>query len=436
MRMVDLINKKRLGEELSAEEIRFIIKGFTDGSIQDYQMAAWMMAVVFQGMTYGEIAELTSAMVATGDTVDLSPLGGIKVDKHSTGGVGDTTTLVVAPLVAACGGTVAKMSGRGLGHTGGTLDKLESIDGVCIEKSVDEMIEIVKKTGLAVIGQSKNLVPADKMMYALRDVTATVKSIPLIASSIMSKKIAAGANAIVLDVKTGNGAFMETVEEAEELSSTMGGIGKHLGRRTVAIITDMNQPLGRAVGNGLEVKEAVEVLRGEIAKDDPLYQVCMLLGGKMLQLSGIAKDDAEAVAMLARAIENGSGLERLKAMVTELGGNASMLDNPESLCKTELTLDLAAPEGGYIYALDAMKIGIASSMLGAGRTKKGDKIDYAVGLVLNKRRGDRVEKGEPLFKLYINDKTNLDAVKKMLLDAVKIGSEQPAPMPMVYKVIE
>lgn len=436
MRMVDLINKKRLGEELSAEEIRFIIKGFTDGSIQDYQMAAWMMAVVFQGMTYGEIAELTSAMVATGDTVDLSPLGGIKVDKHSTGGVGDTTTLVVAPLVAACGGTVAKMSGRGLGHTGGTLDKLESIDGVCIEKSVDEMIEIVKKTGLAVIGQSKNLVPADKMMYALRDVTATVKSIPLIASSIMSKKIAAGANAIVLDVKTGNGAFMETVEEAEELSSTMVGIGKHLGRRTVAIITDMNQPLGRAVGNGLEVKEAVEVLRGEIAKDDPLYQVCMLLGGKMLQLSGIAKDDAEAVAMLERAIENGSGLERLKAMVTELGGNASMLDNPESLCKTELTLDLAAPEGGYIYALDAMKIGIASSMLGAGRTKKGDKIDYAVGLVLNKRRGDRVEKGEPLFKLYINDKTNLDAVKKMLLDAVKIGSEQPAPMPMVYKVIE
>lgn len=436
MRMVDLINKKRLGEELSAEEIRFIIKGFADGTIQDYQMAAWMMAVVFQGMTYGEIAELTSAMVATGDTVDLSALDGIKVDKHSTGGVGDTTTLVVAPLVAACGGTVAKMSGRGLGHTGGTLDKLESIDGVCIEKSVDEMIEIVKKTGLAVIGQSKNLVPADKMMYALRDVTATVKSIPLIASSIMSKKIAAGANAIVLDVKTGNGAFMETVEEAEELSSTMVGIGKHLGRRTVAIITDMNQPLGRAVGNGLEVKEAVEVLRGEIAKDDPLYQVCMLLGGKMLQLSGIAKDDAEAVAMLERAIENGSGLERLKAMVTELGGNASMLDNPESLCKTELTLDLASPEGGYIYALDAMKIGIASSMLGAGRTKKGDKIDYAVGLVLNKRRGDRVEKGEPLFKLYINDKTNLDAVKKMLLDAVKIGSEQPAPMPMVYKVIE
>ncbi len=436
MRMVDLINKKRLGEELSAEEIRFIIKGFADGSIQDYQMAAWMMAVVFQGMTYGEIAELTSAMVATGDTVDLSPLGGIKVDKHSTGGVGDTTTLVVAPLVAACGGTVAKMSGRGLGHTGGTLDKLESIDGVCIEKSVDEMIDIVKKTGLAVIGQSKNLVPADKMMYALRDVTATVKSIPLIASSIMSKKIAAGANAIVLDVKTGNGAFMETVEEAEELSNTMVGIGKHLGRRTVAIITDMNQPLGRAVGNGLEVKEAVEVLRGEIAKDDPLYQVCMLLGGKMLQLSGIAKDDAEAVAMLERAIENGSGLERLKAMVTELGGNASMLDNPECLCKTELTLDLAAPESGYIYALDAMKIGIASSMLGAGRTKKGDKIDYAVGLVLNKRRGDRVEKGEPLFKLYINDKTNLDAVKKMLLDAVKIGSEQPAPMPMVYKVIE
>lgn len=436
MRMVDLINKKRLGEELSAEEIRFIIKGFTDGSIQDYQMAAWMMAVVFQGMTYGEIAELTSAMVATGDTVDLSALDGIKVDKHSTGGVGDTTTLVVAPLVAACGGTVAKMSGRGLGHTGGTLDKLESIDGVCIEKSVDEMIEIVKKTGLAVIGQSKNLVPADKMMYALRDVTATVKSIPLIASSIMSKKIAAGANAIVLDVKTGNGAFMETVKEAEELSNTMVGIGKHLGRRTVAIITDMNQPLGRAVGNGLEVKEAVEVLRDEIAKDDPLYQVCMLLGGKMLQLSGIAKDDAEAVAMLERAIENGSGLERLKAMVTELGGNASMLDNPESLCKTELTLDLASPEGGYIYALDAMKIGIASSMLGAGRTKKGDKIDYAVGLVLNKRRGDRVEKGEPLFKLYINDKTNLDAVKKMLLDAVKIGSEQPAPMPMVYKVIE
>lgn len=436
MRMVDLINKKRLGEELSAEEIRFIIKGFADGTIQDYQMAAWMMAVVFQGMTYGEIAELTSAMVATGDTVDLSALDGIKVDKHSTGGVGDTTTLVVAPLVAACGGTVAKMSGRGLGHTGGTLDKLESIDGVCIEKSVDEMIEIVKKTGLAVIGQSKNLVPADKMMYALRDVTATVKSIPLIASSIMSKKIAAGANAIVLDVKTGNGAFMETVKEAEELSNTMVGIGKHLGRRTVAIITDMNQPLGRAVGNGLEVKEAVEVLRDEIAKDDPLYQVCMLLGGKMLQLSGIAKDDAEAVAMLERAIENGSGLERLKAMVTELGGNASMLDNPESLCKTELTLDLASPEGGYIYALDAMKIGIASSMLGAGRTKKGDKIDYAVGLVLNKRRGDRVEKGEPLFKLYINDKTNLDAVKKMLLDAVKIGSEQPAPMPMVYKVIE
>ena len=334
MRMVDLIIDKREGKAHTREEINYIIREYTAGNIPDYQMSAWLMAVCWQGMTEREVSELTSAMMHSGDVVDLSDIPGIKVDKHSTGGVGDTTTLVIAPLVAACGGTVAKMSGRGLGHTGGTLDKLESVPGVCIEKNIDEFKDIVRRIGLCVIGQSGNLVPADKLMYALRDVTGTVESIPLIASSIMSKKLAAGTDAIVLDVKCGTGAFMHTPKQAEKLARTMVKIGDALGRKTVALITDMDQPLGMAVGNGLEVREAIEVLSGTVKEGDMLYEVCMLLAENMLMLSGLAADEGEAREKLTKAIETGAGLRKLEQMLTALGARdaKACIADPDSLC--------------------------------------------------------------------------------------------------------
>lgn len=435
MRMVDLITTKRNGGALSGAEIKYIIDGYVTGSIPDYQMSAWMMAVLFKGMTEEETAELTMAMTRSGDMVDLSSIPGIKVDKHSTGGVGDTTTLIVAPLVAACGGTVAKMSGRGLAHSGGTLDKLESIPGVNINRSIEDFIRIVRKTGVCVIGQTGDLAPADKLMYALRDVTGTVESIPLIASSIMSKKIAAGADAVVLDVKMGGGAFMHTLEEARKLARAMVRIGERVGLKTVAVITDMNQPLGMAVGNGLEVKEAVEALSGGVPEGDPLYEVSMLLAENMLVLAGAAEDVTQARKKLKGALESGEGLEKLIQMVTALGGDPMHLKDPQRLVQVRFKEPLLARSGGYVTSVNAEKIGLAAQVLGAGREKKTDIIDPNVGVVMNKRLGDSVSAGESLAMLYANDDQRLREAEKILGGAVNVGPSQPQSAPIVYDVI-
>ena len=437
MRMVDLIEKKVNGGTLSGDEIRYIVNGFTDGSIPDYQMSAFQMAVVFNGMTDRETADLTMAMMHSGDVVDLSDLRGVKVDKHSTGGVGDTTTLVIAPLVAACGGTVAKMSGRGLGHTGGTLDKLESIPGVCIEQPMERFKAIVNEIGVAVIGQTGNLVPADKKMYALRDVTATVRSIPLIASSIMSKKLAAGTDAIVLDVKTGTGAFMQTVDEAEKLAHLMVSIGKLVGRECVAVITDMNQPLGLAVGNALEVREAVELLSGKIPAGDPLYEVCMLLGVHMMRLSKLAETEVEAREKLESALHSGVGLTKLRQMIAAEGGDASYisLDRIDELCRVRTILNVYPKRAGYISSMNAERIGTAAQILGAGRATKEESIDPAVGLVMKKRLGDFIRADEPLCVMYVNDESKVNAALDMFHSAFTYSDAKPEYRPMVYDVV-
>ncbi|MDY4681392.1 MAG: thymidine phosphorylase [Lachnospiraceae bacterium] len=437
MRFVDSIEKKEDGGKLTKEEIQSMVTGYVDGSIPDYQMSAMMMAILLKGMDAEEATELTMAMMHSGYVVDLSDLPGVKLDKHSTGGVGDTTTLVVAPLVAACGGTVAKMSGRGLGHTGGTLDKLESVPGTCIEQPMDRFKEIVRQNGVCVIGQSGNLVPADKKMYALRDVTATVRSIPLIASSIMSKKLAAGADAIVLDVKTGSGAFMRTKEEAFELAKLMTNIGKLAGREVRAVVTDMNQPLGMAVGNALEVQEAVELLSGMIPETDPLYEVCMLLGSQMLQMGKLAADDAEAKAMLKTHIEDGSGLAKLQNMFRLLGGDASYVsvEGMKKLVAVKKNIDVCADRDGYISSMAAEQIGTAAQLLGAGRAKKEDKVDPAVGLVMKVRCGRKVQKGDPLCTLYVNEEKNLDDAIALLKQAIHITPELGEVEPMVYGLV-
>ena len=436
MHYTELIEKKRDGFTHTKEEIEFIIRGVTDGSMPDYQLTAWMMAVCFRGMTDEETAYLTDAMMHSGDVVDLSDLEGIKVDKHSTGGVGDTTTLIVAPLVAACGGTVAKVSGRGLAHSGGTLDKLESVPGVSVEKSLDEFKHIVRKTGLCVIGQSGNLDPADKRMYALRDVSGTVPSIPLIASSIMSKKLASGAEAIVLDVKTGGGAFMRTVDEARKLASLMVKIGRHLGRNTVAVITDMDRPLGTAVGNGLEMREAIEGLTGKIPYNDPLMQVSFVLAGRLLMLSNIASTQEEAEIMLKKAVEDGSGFTRLRSMLEEMGGDVRYVDDPNLLVRTKRIVPIYKDCTGYIKKLDAKSIGLAALLLGAGREKAGDTVDPAVGILMKKRCGDRIEKDEPIAYMYVNDETNLDEAVSKLVNAVSVADEKPEDEALVYDIIE
>ena len=436
MHYTELIEKKRDGFTHTKEEIEFIIRGVTDGSMPDYQLTAWMMAVCFRGMTDEETAYLTDAMMHSGDVVDLSDLEGIKVDKHSTGGVGDTTTLIVAPLVAACGGTVAKVSGRGLAHSGGTLDKLESVPGVSVEKSLDEFKRIVRKTGLCVIGQSGNLDPADKRMYALRDVSGTVPSIPLIASSIMSKKLASGAEAIVLDVKTGGGAFMRTVDDARKLASLMVKIGRHLGRNTVAVITDMDRPLGMAVGNGLEMREAIEGLTGKIPYNDPLMQVSFVLAGRLLMLSNIASTQEEAEIMLKKAVEDGSGFTRLRSMLEEMGGDVRYVDDPNLLVRTKRIVPIYKDCKGYIKKLDAKSIGLAALLLGAGREKAGDTVDPAVGILMKKRCGDRIEKDEPIAYMYVNDETNLDEAVSKLVNAVCVADEKPEDEALVYDIIE
>lgn len=435
VRAVDIIEKKREGLALSAEEIDWLVQGFVSGVVPDYQMSAFLMAVCFSGMDDRETADLTLAMMHSGDIVDLSDIPGVKVDKHSTGGVGDTTTLVVAPLVAACGGKVAKMSGRGLGHTGGTLDKLESIPGFLVELPLQRFKEQVKSLGLAVVGQSDNLDPADKKLYALRDVTGTVRSIPLIASSVMSKKLAAGADAIVLDVKVGTGAFVGTLEEAKKLAATMVEIAKRLGRRVTAVITDMNQPLGLAVGNALEVREAIELLSGKIPAGDPLYEVCMLLATHMLLLSGIADSEQNARQMLVQALTSGAALNKLKSMAAAQGADTSYIDADKvnELCAVKRKVPVIMQKGGRVNSMNVYKIGVAAQLLGAGRARKEDSVDHAVGLVMHKRLGDTVTLDEPVCTLYVNDDQNVAAVTALLHEAIILEEGNPS---MVYGVLQ
>ncbi|EJQ10008.1 pyrimidine-nucleoside phosphorylase [Bacillus cereus BAG3X2-1] len=431
MRMVDIIAKKRDGKELTTEEIKFFINGYTDGSIPDYQVSALAMAIFFKDMTDRERADLTMAMVESGETIDLSAIEGIKVDKHSTGGVGDTTTLVLGPLVAALDVPVAKMSGRGLGHTGGTIDKLETVEGFHVEITKEQFIDIVNRDKVAVIGQTGNLTPADKKIYALRDVTGTVNSIPLIASSIMSKKIAAGADAIVLDVKTGAGAFMKTEEDAKELAHAMVRIGNNVGRQTMAVISDMSQPLGFAIGNALEVKEAIDTLKGEGPED--LTELVLVLGSQMVVLAKKANTLEEAREMLIEVMKNGKATEKFKEFLSNQGGDSSIVDNPEKMPQAKYVIDVPAKTSGVISNIVADEIGIAAMLLGAGRATKEDEIDLAVGLMLRKKVGDVVKEGEPFVTIYAN-RENVEDVKAKIYENISIAETAVAPK-LVHTVI-
>ncbi len=434
MRMFDLIEKKKRGFSLSEEEIREMITGFVEGHIPDYQMSAMLMAICFQGMTKEETTALTLAMEHSGDVMDLSPISGIKVDKHSTGGVGDKTTLIVAPIVAACGARVAKMSGRGMGHTGGTVDKLESIPGFRTSLSREEFFSAVNQTGIAVIGQTGNMVPADKKLYALRDVTATIDCIPLIASSIMSKKLAAGSDAILLDVKTGSGAFMKTREDAVELAKSMVSIGELAGRKTVALITEMGIPLGHAVGNALEVEEAIRVLQGEGPED--LTWVCQNLAMEMLLLAGRASSREEAKEQVKKAITSGRALETLRHMVEVQGGDAQVIGEPSLLPKAPCTYQVCSLESGYVTAMDAEAIGISSMLLGAGRQTKEDIIDPAAGIRLCKKYGDPVEEGDVLAILYSSEEHLFANEEKRLREAYQIGQQKPKNLPLIHARVD
>lgn len=432
MRMVDIIEKKRDGETLTTEEIRFFVNGYTDGTIPDYQASALCMAIYFQDMNDRERADLTMAMVESGDQINLADIAGIKVDKHSTGGVGDTTTLPLAAMVAAVGVPVAKMSGRGLGHTGGTIDKLEAISGFHVELSSEEFAKQVNEIGMAVIGQSGNLTPADKKLYALRDVTATVSSIPLIASSIMSKKIAAGADAIVLDVKTGDGAFMKTVEDSKLLAEAMVQIGNSVGRNTMAIISDMSQPLGFAIGNALEVQEAIDTLKGHGPAD--LNELCYTLGSQMVVLGGKADTIEEARTKLEEVVANGAALEVLKRFITAQGGDASVVDDPSRLPQAKYQIEVPAKEAGFVAKIEAEDIGTAAMLLGAGRATKESEIDLAVGLVLRKKVGDAVEKGESLLTIFANQE-NVDAVMEKIYAHIHVSQEQVVAPKLIEAII-
>jgi len=421
--MYDIIMKKRNGGELSREEIDFFVNGYTKGEIPDYQVSALMMAVYFQKMTKAETNALTMAMARSGDMLDLSAIHGIKVDKHSTGGVGDKTSLALAPMVAACGVPVAKMSGRGLGHTGGTIDKLESFTGFSTAISTDRFIENVNRIGIAIMGQTADLAPADKKLYALRDVTATVDNLSLIASSIMSKKLAAGADAIVLDVKTGSGAFMKQEEDALALAREMTDIGNAAGRKTVAVISDMDQPLGRAVGNALEVKEAIATLKGQGPKD--FEELCLTLGSRMVVLGGKAENEEQARQMLVQAIKDGSALYKLAEFVEAQGGNRDEVYNPELLPKAGIVKPVPAPASGYVRHIACDEIGICSLILGGGRETKESGIDLSVGLILEKKVGDPVKAGEPLAYIHANDEQKYLAAEQRFLAAYEIGEEKP-----------
>jgi len=434
MRPYDIIQKKRNGHKLNAEEIEFLIAGYTAGEIPDYQLSAWAMAVYFQGMEEEETAKLTETMAYSGATLDLSQIPGRKVDKHSTGGVGDTTTLILAPLAAACGAPVAKMSGKGLGHTGGTIDKLQAISGFKTSLTREEFINSVQENKVAVVNKTGNLAPADKKLYALRDVTATVDSIPLIASSIMSKKIAAGANAIVLDVKVGSGAFMKEYSAARELAAAMVNIGNQVGRKTVAVMSDMDQPLGFAVGNSLEVEEAIATLRGEGPKD--LTELCLTLGTQMLLLSGIVESQEKARSRLETALESGQALDKFREMIDNQGGNSAVIEQPDLLPQADNKLVLEAEESGYIHRIEAEEVGISAMMLGAGRATKEDEIDLAAGIKLDKKVGDKVKAGDKLATLYYNQQEELEAAQEKLAAAYQIKSEQPEERSLIYEIID
>lgn len=431
MRMVDLIHKKQLGKALSTEEIQFMIEAYTEGTIPDYQMSAMLMAIYFEDMTDQERSDLTMSVVRSGDQIDLSAIEGVKVDKHSTGGVGDTTTLVLAPLVASLGVPIAKMSGRGLGHTGGTIDKLEAIPGFHVELTQEAFIELVNKNKVAVVGQSGNLTPADKKLYALRDVTSTVESIPLIASSIMGKKIAAGADAIVLDVKTGAGAFMKTTADAENLAKAMVKIGNHVGRNTMAVISDMSQPLGFAIGNALEVQEAIDTLKGNGPED--LVELCLTLGSQMAHLAGIGKDLEEARGLLKENLENGKALETFRTFVAAQGGDPNVTEDESLMPKARYQIGVAAPKDGYVAEIVADEIGVASMMLGAGRATKESEIDLAVGLMLHKKVGDRVQKGETLVTIHSNQE-NVKYVEAKIMENMVIA-DAAEPLTLIHEVI-
>jgi pyrimidine-nucleoside phosphorylase len=435
MRTVDLIESKREGKELTRDEIQYLIQHYCDGSIPDYQMSAWAMAVYFQGMNARETADLTLAMAGSGDQFDLSPIAGIKVDKHSTGGVGDTTTLVLAPLVAAAGVPVVKMSGRGLGHTGGTIDKLESIEGFRVELEQQAFFEQVNRCGVGVISQTGNITPADKKLYALRDVTATVESIPLIASSIMSKKIAAGADAIVLDVKTGAGAFMKTMEDSIELAKAMVDIGSEVGRETIAIISSMDQPLGLAIGNTLEVREAIDTLSGHGPED--LRELCLVLGAYMLLLGKKAESYQAARDQLDQLIHNGVALNKFKELIEAQGGRSDVVDHPHLLPQAAHCTLVSSDHEGWISAIEAEEIGKAAMMLGAGRETKESNIDLTAGIVLRAKVGDRIEAGQALLELHYNDDhlAAIEGVIEQVLAAYSFSDTATTPPPLIYAVV-
>ena len=430
MNMVDVILKKRNGQALSEEEIRLFARGAADASIPDYQLAALLMAICWRGMDARETTCLTMEMMHSGGVMDLSAIGGVCVDKHSTGGVGDTTTLVLVPLAAACGAKVAKISGRGLGHTGGTLDKLESIPGCSVEMDQARFIDQVREIGCAVIGQTHDLCPADKALYALRDVTGTVESVPLIASSIVSKKLASGAGAIVLDVKTGSGALMHTLDASIELAQAMVDIGTHAGKPILALVTGMDQPLGTHVGNALEVKEAIDILSGRAGGD--LLSVSLELGSRMLVAGGIAADIDDGKSRMRKALESGEGLARLRAMIEAQGGDGSVCDDVSRLPQARWRVEVPAPRDGYVARMDTTAIGYVAQGLGAGRRQKSDVIDPAVGLVMDVRLGDAVRAGQPLATLHINHQEQAQEAIARMQQAVTIEGEKPELPPLVY----
>lgn len=432
-RFVDLIQKKKSGETLTKEEIDFMITDYVAGKIPDYQMSAMLMAIYFNGMENEELAAFTLAMRDSGDLVDLSPIEGIKVDKHSTGGVGDKTTLIVGPIVAACGVPVAKMSGRGLGFTGGTLDKLESISGFCIDLSAEEFFETVKKTGISVIGQTGNLAPADKLLYALRDVTATVDSIPLIAASVMSKKLAAGSDKIVLDVTTGSGAFMKNTRDAKKLAKHMVAIGNHAGKETVAILTGMEEPLGFAIGNNMEVKEAIEVLKGDGPED--VKEVSVVLAGMMLSLGLENVSHSQGKRMAKKALSSGQAFEKFKEMVQAQGGDIRYVEHPEFFERDAFEGEVLAAEDGFLSGMDTEKIGVAAGLLGAGRETKDSVIDMSAGIYLKKKIGDTVKKGEPIAICYAGTKEKLNRGMAMFESSIRYSKEAPRIPKLIVDII-
>ena len=433
MRMYDIILKKRADLPLSDKEIRFVIDGYVKGEIPDYQVSALLMTIVFNGMNARELGTLTLAMAQSGNMVDLSNIDGITVDKHSTGGVGDKTTLIIAPLVAACGGKVAKMSGRGLGHTGGTIDKMESIPNLKVSLEQDAFINQVNKIGLAVIGQSEGLAPADKKLYALRDVTGTVDSIPLIASSVMSKKLASGAQAILLDVKVGSGAFMKNIEDASELAKAMVEIGKENGRSVKAILTDMDRPLGHAIGNALEIREVIDTLKGHGPED--LTHECIIMAAHMLVLSHMC-DYETALNRVQQALDSGAALERLRLMIEAQGGDSRVIDDDRVLTIGKFTYDVTSPQDGYITHMNTEQCGIASVMLGAGRTIKDGPIDYSAGIVMHKKTGDSVTVGESIATLYASDESLFTNAAQTYLEAITIGNTAPKVVDTILDIVE